>query len=293
MEQKVSVFHLHSLGIVAENKALDSYDVEVTPIEKFPMTDGEISSNATTETVKSENSDGKPYQVPTTSTPTVKATWMPLGMSNRKTAPDVRRGAQVVLYRVADTDEYWWVTAKDDLDLIKLETVVYAFSGTKDEGAKSDATNTYFLEISTHQGHVIFHTSKANQEPFGYDIQLNTQTGFFQLQDDVGNVISLTSAKNQIEMINQNGAFVNILGANISINAPSTLNIKAPNFNIQSSTCNWNVGNLTVTATTTWNGSIQQAGNLQTVDISATQVTASTGFNGNLNGNANTASALL
>lgn len=134
-----------------------------------------------------------------------------------------------MLYRFADTDEYWWATLKDDLHLRKLETVIYAFSGTRDESAKPTAENTYFLEISTHRKLVHFHTSKADGEPFIYDIQINTKDGCIIITDDIGNYFSLDSKQRQLEVKNADGSHVDVHKKNITITAPETLTFKAKN----------------------------------------------------------------
>jgi len=217
----------YSLGIVAANKALNSKVIECTPIEDSPMSDGQLTSQVTTTTTKSQKADGTPYHISINQTNTISATWIPLGDSNRQTAPDVRRGETVMIYRFADQDKYYWQEYSFDLNLRKLETVVHAYSGTQDEGASTTGENSYFTEISTHEGIAHLHTSKANGEPFGYDIQVNAKTGFIQIQDDVGNTFSLNSVNSQLEMINKNGSLVNIQGPNITINAPGTINITA------------------------------------------------------------------
>ena len=88
---KLSKFHAHSLGIVAANKPLDSKIIEVTPIEDNPMASGELTDNIDIYEAKSSSTDGEAYQVELTTTNTIKATWLPIGTSNRLTAPDVRR----------------------------------------------------------------------------------------------------------------------------------------------------------------------------------------------------------
>ncbi|EKD22558.1 MAG: hypothetical protein ACD_84C00046G0002 [uncultured bacterium] len=156
----------------------------------------------------------------------MKATWLPLGGSNRITAPDVRRGETVVLYRFADSDEFFWVTLIDDFSLRKLETVVFAFSGTKVEGVKMDAGNTYFLEISTHSKMIHLHTSKANGEPYSYDIQLNTAEGFLQIQDDDGNFFKFDSADRHIVMVNRDQSKVEINKTIINFESSDEINMK-------------------------------------------------------------------
>lgn len=224
---QVSKLSIYSLGLVAANKPLDTRVIDVTPIEDTSMIDGDINSGATDYKAESKDSDGSVYKAEVKTALTISATWLPMGTSNRMTAPDVRRGELVAIYRFADTDEYWWTTLKDDLHLRKLETVIYAFSGTKDESAKPNSENTYFLEISTHKKLVHFHTSKANGEPFIYDIQINTEEGFIKIQDDDGQFIILDSKERRIIAQNKDKSKVDIDKRNIFIDAPDLIEMRA------------------------------------------------------------------
>ena len=225
-----SLLKRYSLGIVAVNKALDSNDIEVLPIESQNYVDGEISDNVTKYDAMGQDSQGNTYQHSIDTTATVLATWLSGGDSNRKSSPDVRRGQRVELYRYADQDKFYWKTLFYDDDLRKLETVIYTYSGTRDEDAKASHDNTYSVEISTHRKHITLHTSKADGEPFVYDIQLNTKDGSLLIQDDIGNYISLDSKNVRIEMKNADGSWFDMNRKVINGYAPDTMNLKAGNY---------------------------------------------------------------
>lgn len=238
-----SKLNIYSVGVVAKNKPLDTPIIEVTPIEDTPMVDGELTDSQSQYAAQGQDAGGSSYQVSVPTAVTLKATWLPFGSSNRKSAPDVRRGETVVLFRFGDTDQYFWTTLKDDLHLRKLETVIYAFSGTRDESVTEvTAEHYYFLEVSTHNKLIHFHTSKADGEPFGYDIQINTKAGTILIQDDIGNYISFDSKGRQIEMKNADGSLVEVNKKNINLICSDTITQQAPNI-IQKST------NHTVTTT--------------------------------------------
>lgn len=265
---KVSKLVLYSIGIVAENKSLKSRMVEITPIEDSPMIDGEITTNPTTTTTTTEDQSGSVDEVALTATNSIKAEWLPLGNSNRHTAPDVRRGERVVLYRFSDADKYYWITLTDDLRLRKLETVIFAFSGTQNEDANVEGDTTYFFEISTHKKLVHFHTSKADGEPFGYDIQINTKDGFIKITDDVGNYIQLDSSEQQLTIENVDGSMVDVNKREILVSAPDKITLKSKNidvladnaFTIKGATGTITANTLGITASTTHTGNINTAG---------------------------------
>jgi len=216
-----------SIGIVAANKPLDSMEIEVTLTEQFPMMDGEITDNAETKINSSQDADGKAYQTSTTTSLSVKAKWLPIGDSQRLTAPDVRRGEKVDVYQFADTDKYYWTTRGIGSKLRKLETVIWGFSGTKDESANVDDDNFYYIEVSTHKKHIHIHTTVANGEPFGYDIQLNTDQGFLQIQDDIGNFINMNSQTHEFTLQNMDGSFANIKAENVHVHAVQDMKFTA------------------------------------------------------------------
>lgn len=251
---EVSKLGIYSLGIVAQNKPLSSKVIEVTPIEHASFLHGELTDAAATYSAKGTDASGASYNADILTTSTIKATWLSLGGSNRITAPDVRRGEMVAIYRFGDTDEFWWCTLKEDLSLRRLETVIYAFSATQVEGAKLDDTNTYFLEISTHTKSITLHTSKGNGEPYAYDIQINTGNGFIQIQDDDGNFIKFDSLDQIIQLVNKSGSKIEMNKVDINLESSGSINFKT-----QTITTNAAISNLTATihtstATATHNG---------------------------------------
>lgn len=226
---RVSKFQPYSLGVVAANKKLGSNIIEVTPLEDSPMLDGEINSDITTDNIDSEDSQGGQFSVTLNSANSIEAEWLPMGEGNRKTAPDVRRGAMVMLYYFADPKKLYWVRFKDDLALRKLETVVWAFSATKEEDVGVTEDAYYYFEVSSHKKLIHLHTTKKNGEPFGYDIQMNLAEGYIKIQDDAGNFFILDSAERQIAMKNSDDCYFDLNKQNLTLNVPDTLTIRAKN----------------------------------------------------------------
>lgn len=227
---QISKLKFYSLGIVAENKLLSSKEVEVTPIEEMPMLDGELAPVATDYNAKAKDSLGSSYEDTVELTTTIKAKWLPIGAANRISAPDVRRGEMVMLYKFGDTDKYFWTTLNEDLKLRKLETVIYAFSATNNEAAEMNGNTFYFIEISTHKRLITLHTSKDNGEPYGYDIQLDTGNGKLVITDDVGNYVLLDSAQTQIVLRNVDETTFDMKGPNLDVTVPETYTVKCKDY---------------------------------------------------------------
>lgn len=223
----ISKLRFLSMGIVAINKPLKTKIIEVSLAEELFMLDGELTDNVEKWKTKSYEADNKTvYEEEIEATVTVKATWLPMG-SNRVTAPDVRRGEVVSIYQMGDTDKYYWTSLKYDMRLRKLETVIFAISGTRVEPDEGTSDNTYFVEWSTHAKHIRLHTSKADGEPFAYDIEINTKDGSMTFQDDAGNYIFMDSANNRLELKNGDGSWFDMDRKNVTVTVPDTYKVIA------------------------------------------------------------------
>lgn len=198
----ISEFHFYSRGVAAENLKRGSYILEVSPIEVLNMQDGELTDEAVQMSSSVRDVDGSSTTVSAYSTRSISANWLPLGLSNRITAPDVRRGERLMIYRFADTDNFYWTTAENDIRLRCLETAVFAFSGTQEETKEVSPENYYFLEFSTHDKKVTFSTSQKNGEACTYTLQFNTGTGEFVVEDSIGNHVYLNSPDHLIRLKN-------------------------------------------------------------------------------------------
>jgi hypothetical protein len=222
---EATCFKIVSLGIVAENKPMRNADgswchtIQATPIESQSMLDGELKSNPTAVEVNGVDGSGQSFSSKATVDSTVEATWLPLGQ-NRITAPDVRRGVRVYLWQAADSDKYYWTNAGLDAGMFKLETVIFAFSATKDEGSSGiDINKCYFIEVSTHSKAITLQTSSENGEPFEYTFQFNTAEGAVTLADDVGNYFELDSQAHKLTLKNQDQSHVILDKTRINIKA--------------------------------------------------------------------------
>lgn len=205
-----SQLKMHSIGYVAENKALSSRRVNCIAVEDAAALDGEATFNPQQQTLQGVDTSGKQYDVKATQDASYDCEWFP-GTSNRVTPPDVRRGELVEIWRLGDTDQYYWkcMGLRDNLRV--LETVIYAFNASPAEGGKGvDISKCYFIEFSAHNKAITLGTSKANGEPFGYTMQFNTGEGTWVCMDDVGNVFELDSSENRLQMLNADGSFVKV-----------------------------------------------------------------------------------
>lgn len=210
MTPEISKLHPVSIGIVAANKKLTEKHIEVVPFEEYSMLDGEITDHESEYKGNGENEDGESFNLTLKTTPSIRALWLPMSDTNRKTAPDVRRGERVYIYRFGDSDEYFWTTCTHHETIRRLETVIYAWSNNREENVENDSESTYFLEISTHTKKVRFHTSDNDGEHCKYDFQFDTKAGNVTLEDDKGNYFFLDTAATQIKLRNKDDSYVDI-----------------------------------------------------------------------------------
>lgn len=222
---KQSSLTFYSYGVVAANKPLSSMNIQVSPLEDLPMMNGELTDNLSTDNVKGQDADGAAFETVVHTSATLTARWLPFS-SNRKTAPDVRRGEKVAIYKFSDADKYYWSSLEYEAKLRKLETVIYAFSNTQDEEADAEADNTYYLEISTHTKQIRLHTSTSDGEPVGFDFVLNTKDATFQFLDTLENVFFLDSLSKRFVLKNAEECFVDLNARDLFINVPGDMSIK-------------------------------------------------------------------
>ena len=215
-----SALHMYSIGIAVENKPTDSRFLNVTPIELISALDGELNFNPVEEVFKGVNDKGEPYEVSVTTENSISCEWLPLG-TNRFTPPDIRRGEYIEIFRLGDSDQFYWRCMGLRDNLRRLETVIYVFNASPDLNAEGiDPETCYFMEINTHQGQVTLSTSKANGEKATYRAQFNGNEGKFVIEDDIGNYIFLDSVERILTLFNVDETEIRLDKTNLFINVP-------------------------------------------------------------------------
>lgn len=156
---------------------------------------------------------------------TVTAEWLAISQPNRASVPNVYPNQSVMLYKYANTEQYFWVTMRHEADLQKAETVTYAYSNIpQDEGWETDtkpvsmnSNNSYFVNIG---GSGIFITTPNNRgEITKYKISVDCKNGKISILDDFQNTISLDSKKGNL-LANTNKRIHLKSGSLVTIEAP-------------------------------------------------------------------------
>jgi len=233
-ENVMSMMQFYSYGIVAQPKNRNDMVIYVTPIEQTPYMDGDLEAKKTSVSVVGKNASGNDYTAKADTSAAIQATWMPLGGSNRVTAPDVQRGEEVVLVTLANSNEKYWVTTTLWQKLRRLETVIWAFSGTAAHDEKPSPDNCYYVTVSTHDKHIVISTSDRNGEKCRYNVEFDPGVGEFRLFDNVGNSILLDSLSPRIRFENRSGTILDMMQANVTWTVPGTYSIKCGNYLVNS-----------------------------------------------------------
>jgi phage baseplate assembly protein gpV len=239
MVDRVSGLVLYSLGIVVEDKPEGTDKIKVTPVEEISMADGLLADVKIKYDVNMPDHKGIKRQNAIEGDVSLIATWLPFGHSNRITSPDVYRNETVMIFRMADTDQYYWTTIMREPSIRRLETVNYGFSNLYDppDGKKSfDKSTSYWLEVSTRHKYVHLHTANNDGEPFMYDLRIDTRVGTVTLTDDVGNNIILSSPDNKLTINTNADVEVNTENCVVNASTKADINTKDATINASSAT---------------------------------------------------------
>ena len=229
---KESKFHMYSIGVAAENLISGKDELEICPIERLGFLDGEITSENESFEDSGVDADGNVYTVKIESGNSLKAKWFPFG-SNRATAPDIRRGMRVIIWKYADGDIYFWTDTGLDQKLFRKETVVYVWSNAVDDVESLTPENSWFFKISTHEKTVTFATNKSDGETHSIMFQANIADSSTFIKDDLGNYFEIDPLAKKLELKTAGGSMVSMIDRNITVEAPENLILRAKNIHMR------------------------------------------------------------
>jgi hypothetical protein len=261
LRDDTSKLKFYSMGIVTVTKPRNTSIITVWPGEQFNLTDGPISKDITIRAISLPNADGKIHSSGTTSTKTIQASWIPLSDSNRMTAPDVVMNETVMLYRYADTNEYYWTTIFVEPSIRRLEIVTYAYGDLRTPLQQWDENSSYWITWDTVNKKVHLHTSKSDGEPYTYDVIIDTKIGKVTVQDDIKNSIELDSAKSTLTVNTNKEVIVNTQLAEVNATTSATITTKTATVNA-SSVLQVNSPNSNFSGNITAKGNINSGGNI-------------------------------
>ena len=277
----MNVLECYGVAVVAEDKATDTDEVLVYLPSLYPEADGEVVATAEKKDVTIKSPTGDTHSSSALSSNAVMMKWLPFN-TNRVTAPDVRKGSKVVVYKFKGQSIFRWMYFGMD-GTLRLETVIYAFSATPNvkEDAPLTPDNYYIFLISSHTKKIQLLTGMGNGEPTNYAITLDTGQGGFSLVDGEQNMFILNSMKHFWSFSTQEKSVLSIDRKNIIANcegefllrAKDHVGIKTKTLDIDCESLNINASSSTTLVSPTINikGNISHTGNTtQTGSLSST-----------------------
>ena len=227
-----SGFNFYCYGEVSVDKPEDTNIIEVFPKDIMYNLNGEIDNRQESIVINRTSADGKVKTDKISAKNVIAARWLALGGSNRVSAPDVRKGETVLVFRYGTNDDYYWEPITTETTKRGKETVSYVFKNTDSQDPVT-GDNSYFLTYSTRHKFIHLHTSKNDGEPAGYDVKFNTKDGVLTAADTLGNKIELQSVKGILNININNDANLTT-GSKVNV-VTKDCTVKCTNFTVLSS----------------------------------------------------------
>ena len=265
METKtnVSILQPYSVGLAAANLLVGQTELSVFPNEKMTHTDGEVTDNIVNMSTKGVDANGNNYSDNVETSLAIKAQWLSRN-SWLKFPGLVRRGEEVQIWRVGDTDQYYWELMGLSNHLRRKDIILIAVSNTRDEKTTDlTAQNSVFFEVNTVDKHITLSTPENDGEKCRYVLQLNYGDANFSLSDTIGNSIVMDSIAELIQLRNASDTFLKLDKFEMIGEAVEAIKFKTKLFDVQTETFN-------VDSTTT-----TMIGNSGSFDYSATKLSGS------------------
>lgn len=211
-------------GIILEDKLPNAETISVTLRELSPFVTGDVGIQ--TDTVQVGDTETKMYES-VEMTNAIEAEYFSL-LTNRRYAPDVKKGESVLIFQYADSKKYYWFPiGRDDRQRLTERVTISASNNLTTPKGLSDG-NTYSLELDTkYHRHILLRTSKTTGEKYQYQIKIDADTNSIQLCDDIGNQIYIDSAVPRVFLTNSSGAYIDIAKDSIVALAKEDILLKA------------------------------------------------------------------
>lgn len=206
MRKFMSGLRPYCLGIVTEHKAEESDVIRVNLKERHTMGNGPINEDKTSYDIKTTSSQGKSLSDAIEVEQIVEAVWIPHGDNHLLTSPNVRANETVMVYKYADTPDYYWTTVFREPTLRRLENVIYGYSNLKDGVEQPhDLESSYYFQWDTIRKVIRMVTVQSDGEQFAYILEIDPGNNRVSIRDNVGNEIELDSPSNNISLTDISG----------------------------------------------------------------------------------------
>lgn len=217
-------------GIAAADKEFHSRKLRVYLNETLPFHTDKLEATEIVNTVKTADTKENTYEGETTTKNYIEAEYMDL-FTNRVHPPDVRRGEQVIVVNMEDSDTYYWYSAGRNDNLRRTERMRLAISDDVAFQKELHDDNTWFIELDTlHNKKLIISTANSDTShpvKYRYRIEIDADKDTLFICDNNNNEIRINSDIPQIYLRNKDNSIVDINKKNIIIAAPEDIILKA------------------------------------------------------------------
>ena len=218
-------------GVAAADKANDDRTLYVYSEELLPFLQGKVHAVEYENEIETNGPNGSFSGTLKTST-SLKCLYRDTD-SNSSFPPSVRRGEQVLIYNLGDSNVWYWKSEGRNDNLRRLDTKRLDISGTLKNTPTLDDDNTYFIEMDTRETKRIrISTSKQDGEKFRYLFVIDADKSQVTLTDDVGNMFSIESEIPRVCMKNKSESLLDLNIENIIMACKGDMTLKTENGDI-------------------------------------------------------------
>lgn len=216
------------MGTVTATKDTDTNEILVYVPGLFPQAEGRNVADTAQVERSSKNAFGEDVRSVSLKSNSIPAVWKKMDNSNRITAPDVREGSQVAIYKAPGQNQYYWTLDGVNPETFRLETVMYGWSANPnlDENTEFDVANFYTFVMDTRAGLAQLRTSQANGEQAAFDIQINGMDGTLTIGSN-NSMVTINDVEQFMVYQNALGAILNINKKSASLYLPEALQLFA------------------------------------------------------------------
>lgn len=237
------------IGTAGANLNFGERELEVIPMFDSSDLDGEVNDMMGEITSTGVDKDGSTYATSVKVANTVKAMWLPLD-AHRPYPSLIRRGEKVLLFRVGDTDKYYWTEMGLDDTTRRKDIYTILVPNSPTEGENSKTYNTaYYIEVNTVDKHITIQTNKNDGEEYAYGVQINPGGSTVTIMDDDGQWFQLDSKAKKLSMQNSMGSKLGIEKRKGFIEALESIDCKTKDYNVNCTNYNVKTTNYNMTAT--------------------------------------------
>lgn len=214
-------------GYAAADKANDSRTLYVFCEELLPFVSGELSASVIDSNISTTDGKDK-YTGKVGTTNVIKCTYRDDSGANKAFPPFIRKGEQVRVFNIGDTDQWYWAPTGRNDNARRTDCVRYFVGDTLENNPDLTDDNTYYLELNTRTDQKVeISTANTNGEKFRYKFQISPKTNSVTLCDDSGNIIMIESDKPRITLANNKNSIIQMDGINITVACNGDMKFKA------------------------------------------------------------------